>query len=109
MPNTITSLADGQLPNAKAALYTVPVSTQVFLSGTLVNTDASARTINIYVKRSGSVSRRIVPKDMSIAAGASVEFGRDGRPYSLSAGDVIEGDASAATTIDYLLDGVVHT
>lgn len=109
MPNTITSLADGQLANAKATIYTVPASTQVFLSGTLVNTDASARTVNIYVKRSGSVSRRIIPKDMSMTAGASADFGREGRPYSLSAGDIVEGDASAATVVDFILDGVVHT
>lgn len=109
MPNTISSLADGQLPNAKGTLYTVPALTQVFLAGTLVNTDVSARTVNIYVKRSGSTSRRILPKDLSMAAGASVEFGRDGRPFALSAGDIVEGDASAATVVDYLIDGVVHT
>lgn len=102
MAFTIQALADGQLAAAKATLYTVPASTQTIVKSiTLVNTDAAARTVNIYVKP-GATSRRILPKDLSIPAGGS--YVHDA-VITLEAGDVIEGDASAATVVDYIING----
>lgn len=100
---TIKSLGDGQLAATKGTLYTVPASTRTIIKSiTLVNTSASAVTVNIYLKP-GATSRRIMPKDLSIAAGALVEINAG---YTLEAGDLIEGDASVATTVDYTINGV---
>lgn len=97
------SLAQGQLPNAKGTIYTVPASTTAYIKSLkVVNTDSSARTVNIYVKRSGGTSRRIWPSAMSLAAGYVAE---DEDIGGLSTGDIIEGDASAATVVDYTILG----
>lgn len=99
-------LADGQLPNSKAALYTCPAQTVAALKFfRLVNTSASAVTLNLYVKKSGGTSRRIIPKDYSLAAGAMLDALDAVQNISLSAGDAVEGDCSAATTVDYVLSG----
>ena len=100
------SLADGQLPNTKTTLYTVPGSTIAHITHVvLVNTSGGAITVNIYVKRSGSTSRRIIDKDKSIAAGASYWVPISPSALRLSAADVIEGDASSATSVDYVILG----
>lgn len=102
------SLADGQLPNTKTTLLTVASSTIAHITAiVLVNATAGAITVNIYVKRSGSTSRRIIAKDYSMAAGASYWVPIT-TALRLSAGDVIEGDASSATSIDYLITGGIE-
>jgi hypothetical protein len=99
------SLADGQLASSKATLYTVAVSTVAHVAHIfLTNTTASALTVNIYLKRSGSTSRKILDT-YSLAAHASYVVPFGGSAVRLSAGDLIEGDASAATSIDYFIDG----
>jgi hypothetical protein len=99
------SLADGQLAAAKATLYTVPGATTAAIKQiTYTNTDASSRTVNLYLKRSGSTSRRIIPKTMTLASGSTMYWG-DGDTMELSTGDIIEGDASAATVVDYVVTG----
>lgn len=103
MALTADHLVDGQLPNSKTTLYTA-AATVIVKSITLVNTDASARTVNIYFKR--ATSRRVTPKDLSLAVGAAYY---DETVRVLEAGDVIEGDASAATVIDYWIDGAVYS
>lgn len=100
---TIKSLGDGQLAATKGTLYTVPTLTQAIIKSiTLVNTSASAVTVNLYLKP-GATSRRVAPKDLSIPAGALVELTAG---YTLGAGNLIEGDASAATIVDYTINGV---
>jgi hypothetical protein len=106
MAVTPKSIADGQLPASKGTLYTVPASTAALITITLSATGGSARTVNIYVKRSGSSSRLITPKDLTLNPGDAAYIDHAGRPYALSAGDEVEGDASAATEIDYLIDGM---
>ncbi len=96
----LKALGDGQLAAAKGTLYTVPGATTAAAKVTLVNTDASARTINIYVNKTGT-SRRISPKDMNMLAGASWTSPLQ----TLEAADLIEGDASAATVVDYTING----
>jgi len=104
---TIKSLADGQLGAAKAALYTVGASTQTIIKTiTLVNTDTSARTVNLYICVSGGTSRRIIPKDMELGIGYMMVYDDE---LTLEAGDLIEGDASVATVIDYVINGVEET
>lgn len=104
---TIKSLADGQLAAAKATLYTVAASTQTIIKTiTLVNTDTSARTVNLYIKVSGGTSRRIIPKDLSLGVAYCLVFDDE---LTLEAADIIEGDASAATVVDYVINGVEET
>lgn len=102
MAFTVQALADGQLAAAKATLYTTPASTQTIVKSiTFVNTSASAVTINAYAKP-GATSRRVIPKDLSIPAGAS--YVHDA-VITLEAGDLIEGDASTANVVDYVING----
>ncbi len=107
MTVAIKSLADGQLANSKGTLYTAPTSKQAIVKKiTLVNTDSSARTVNLYFKASGGTSRRIIPKDLSLAIGALFVMEDE---VTLEAADIIEGDASAATVVDYVLNGVENS
>jgi hypothetical protein len=99
---SIKALASGQLAGSKGTLYTVPGSTQaVVKSITLVNTDSVTRTVNLYVNTAGT-SRRICPKDLSLPAGAMFELDR---VITLEAADLIEGDASTATVVDFVISG----
>jgi len=100
----IKSLADGQLVAAKAILYTVPAAIAAILKTiSYVNTDIAARDVNLYIKPSGGVSRRIIPKDMELGIGYMMVYDDE---LTLEAGDVIEGDASAANVVDYSISGV---
>ena len=104
---TIKSLADGQLAAAKVALYTVAANTQAIIKTiTLVNTDTSTRTVNLYICVSGGTSRRIIPKDMSLGAAYCLIFDDE---LTLEAADKIEGDASVARKVDYVINGVEET
>lgn len=103
MPNIVKTLADGQLPTTKAALFTASFST--FLTIILSHTGAVDRTVNLYLKRSASTSRRIIPKDMTMNAGDTAYVDIDGTPLYLAIGDAIEGSAAAAAEIDYTITG----
>jgi hypothetical protein len=106
-PPTFKSLADGQLPNAKGTLYTAVVETKINQL-LLVTTDLLAHTVNIYFKRSGGTSRRIIPKDLPMdgsdptkaAMVSAIEYTLEMLP-----GDEIEGDADTAAVIDYVMSG----
>ena len=101
MAVALKDLGTGQLPNAKSTLYTVPGATQAAAKVTLVNTGAAARTVNLYANKDGANSRRFCPKDLSLGIGDS--FTSD--LQTLEAGDLIEGDASAAAEVDYTING----
>ena len=65
----VKALADGQLAGSKATLYTTPASTTAIVKSiTLVNTDVSARTVNLYIQRDGTNSRRIMPENLNLEA-----------------------------------------
>jgi len=100
MAVTLKDLGTGQLAASKGTLYTVPGATKAAAKVTLVNTDGSTRTVNLYVNKSGT-SRWICPKGLSLGAGE--EF--TSKVQTLEAGDLIEGDASAATVVDYTVNG----
>lgn len=107
MTVAIKSLGDGQLANSEGSLYLTPASTQAIIKTiTLVNTDSSARTVNLYVKVSGGTSRRIIPVDLSLAIGANFVYDNE---ITLEAGDDLRGDASAATQVDYTINGIENT
>uniref|UniRef100_A0A6M3L7E7 Uncharacterized protein n=1 Tax=viral metagenome TaxID=1070528 RepID=A0A6M3L7E7_9ZZZZ len=103
MTVTVKSLGTGQLAATITTIYTCPTSTQSIIDNvTLVNTNSSAETVNLYVKESGLTARRLTPKDMSLAAGRMFVS----QTVTLSAGDVIQGDATDANQVDYIVSGV---
>jgi hypothetical protein len=104
----IKSLADGQLPSAKAELYVVPAGFSACITQiTLVNGSGSDRTVNIYFKAKGGTSRRIFPADLTLSNGSAAYWG-DYDIMGMEEGDSIEGDASAATAVDYTITGAEH-
>ena len=95
-------LGDGQLPNVKTALYTAQPKTEARIySIVLVNTTGGAITVNIYKNASGT-SRQIIGGNTSIGANASLVIEQN---ITLEPNGSIEGDASAATSIDYTING----
>lgn len=109
MALTIGTLASGQLPNVKGTLYTVPAGTVAHVWMSVTNSSGSTRTHNIYIKRSGGSSVLVSALNKSQATGADPVYyplaGNDLNGFKLSAGDIVEGDASAATAVDYLIFG----
>jgi hypothetical protein len=109
MPTIPKTFADGQLPAAKGTLYTTPALTYALVTVVLVATGGAPVTVNLYLKRSGSSSRRIIGKNLSMDPGDCAYVDHEGRPFALSPGDLIEGDASSATEVDYTIDGIEQT
>lgn len=109
MPGQLTAkaLADGQLPAAKVALYTVPAATIAYVTRIqLCNVSAGPITVNVYYKRAGGISRRLFPKDANMPAGDNLIDGANIRgSIILGPGDSIEGDASADASVDYYIAG----
>lgn len=109
MAATIKNLANDQLPAAKGTLYTCPgATTAVVLTISAVNTDGVARSINLYYKKSAGTSRRIIPMNQPLDAGAEFVTAT-GFKITMGSGDLIEGDASAAGVVDYVISGVERT
>lgn len=63
--NVIKQLADGQLASSIGDLFTAD-SADVVTSIILVNTDSSARTVNLYLTPNGGTARRLIPKNTSL-------------------------------------------
>ncbi len=93
-----TQLADGQLPNSEDDLYSSGANATVVLSIVLVNIDTSTRTCNLYLKPSGGTSRRVIPKDCSLAAGYSLHT--DGVTISVldTSGQIMDSYGAHATS-----------
>lgn len=104
----IKSLADGQLAAGKGTIYTTPAATQTIVQSIiLVNSHDSALVVNVYFKASGGTSRRISPKDYSLAAGAMMEVLE--KPQNLEAADILEGSGGTASKVDYTISGVANS
>lgn len=90
--STITQLADGQLASSITDIYTAGAAVAV-ASIILVNTDTSARTVNLYLTPSGGTARRLIPKAVSLAAGYSLHF--DGAKVSVlnTSGEIVYATA----------------
>ena len=107
MAAVIKNLYEGQLPAAKATLYTVPpATTAVVLGVIMVNTDGVDRAINLYYKKSGGTSRRIMPVNTLVATLTKETMDEK---ITMGAGDEIEGDAAAATVVDCIINGIERT
>src|SRR5688572_11758159 len=105
---TALALADGQLAAAKATLYPTPSTSGVRVviprgGLILVNTDVAARTVNVYVKR-GATSRRVIPKDYTLQAGNDGTYVNPS-VIVLESSDLLEGDASVANVVDFVVSG----
>lgn len=107
MSLNIKSLADGQLASSKGTIYTAPTAKQAVIKRiTLVNTHTSAETVNLYFKASGGTSRRIIPKDTSLAASNMLVMDDE---ITLEAADILEGDTTTASKVDYVITGVENS
>ena len=71
--STLKQLADGQLPAATGDIYTASAIV-VVSTITIVNTDSVARTINLFLLPSGGTARKLLPTDVTLAAGDSLYF-----------------------------------
>ena len=100
---TIKNLANGQLANAKGTIYTVPASTQaVIKSITLYNTNSTAETVALYILKSSGTSRQIVGGSLVASGGYMI----DDTEYTLGAADIIQGDTTTASKVDFTISGI---
>ena len=97
------SLADGQLASSASTLYTAPTANAIIKAFVLFNTGSSEQTANVYITRSGSSRRQLYQFILPTKTAASVVT--DGEVWSLSAGDVIEGDTTSGLIVDYTIMG----
>ena len=96
-------LADGQLPATKGTLYTVPAGRTAYVRILRIyNTSATLdEEVLIYLNVSGT-SRVFLPASLeSHGARDAVDDGG----LTLEAGDLIEGQATDAATVDYVITG----
>lgn len=99
-----SALADGQLPLSKGTLFTVPSGKVAIINSiVMVNTSGSTLAVNLYVNRTGT-SRRIFPKDLQMNPNGMIQ---ETFALTLEAGDILEGNAGTATTVDYVVSGVL--
>ncbi len=99
---TIKSHADGQLAAIKTTLYTA--TGEVVTEVTYVNTGAGNNAVNLYLCRSGSASRRLIPVALSLeAVGGMMTCAK----IAMSVGDKLEGDSTAANEVDYTIEGII--
>lgn len=96
-------LADGQLPAAKGTLYTVPASTSIYVKAIICqNTGGGNNTVTLYFKP-GATSRRVARA--VLATNETLYFDES---IALETGDLIEGDATNATQVDYVIMGATE-
>ena len=96
---------DGQLPSSKGTLYTVPASTSVYISKIhILNTSATTQIVKIYIKP-GSTSRFLIHvSDLEQYESIIYDGG-----LILETGDLIEGETTTASVVDYLIMGVTES
>lgn len=96
--NTLSQLADGQLSDSTGDLYTAD-SVDVITTIVIVNTDSSARAVNLFMQPSGGTARRILPKDLSLGAGYSVHWSGDKISVMNASGETVT-TVSGASGVD---------
>jgi len=98
-------IAEGQLSNSKATLYTVPTGKRLKIKYfSLSDSSGSGDTPQIYLKP-GSTSRQIY--GAALSANASVQLVPDGGEIDLEEGDLIEGGSTTGSRIDYVITGTL--
>lgn len=106
MPITGRQLADGQLPNAEAALYTAPGGTITYVKSIVLTNvhAANTDTIELFLRPSAGVSRRLIK--IPLAPSEQLYFDT---PIALDTGDAIRGLATNALEVDYVINGGEET
>ncbi|MGH9970332.1 MAG: hypothetical protein ACREBG_21425 [Pyrinomonadaceae bacterium] len=100
-------LAQGQLSAVAGDIYSVPAATNTLVvKVALVNTSTSVRTVNLYIKSGATAARRIIPANLTLAAGFMLETDEY---YTLSAAESIQADADVVSAVDYSIHGVEQT
>ena len=104
MTVNIKRLAQGQLPLTQTTLYPAPDNTETIINTIrCVNTHTADITMNLYVRVTGSSARRIIPKNMTLKAGYLLVVDDE---QNLEASDRLQGDASTADKVDYIISGM---
>lgn len=96
-------LADGQLPNADAAIYTVGADLEVAIRQIrLTNISGGSVTISMSIEPSGGVARVIIDEQVLADKNTRVTGG-----FTLEAGDAIRGDDGGAggVDVDFVITG----
>ncbi len=86
--NVLKQLADGQLSDSTGDLYTAD-SVDVVSTVILVNTDSVARAVNLFMLPSAGTARRIIPEDMSLGAGYSLQWSGDKLTVINTSGQIV--------------------
>ena len=105
MPIAGIALADGQLANAEAVIYTVPASTTAYIKSIIcANTGAGQNVIELWVRLDGANSRRLIR--VPLETNEQLYFDD---ALTLEAADEIRGAATNATEVDYTIWGGEQT
>lgn len=105
MADTYGVLSQTQLPNAAAAQYTVPGATQAIVGSiVLVNTDASPRTVSLFVNGSGAANK--ILDSVSIPANTRYVLND---VMTLAATNTIQGVADVAAKVTMTVFGLQIT
>lgn len=108
MPFVGNILATGQLPAAKAALYTVPVATHAYIKFINAhNTGGGSEALFFYTKKSGGTSKVLARG--TLAANEQLRPVETDETLNLGPGDQIEGHTTTAATVDFVITGVEET
>jgi len=100
-------MGDGQLATTKGTLYTVPSVTSAYVKTfTVFNTNAATQTVIIYLKPSAT-SRKVI--QLSLAQNESANVVDLIGQFILETGDLIEGETTTTTAVDYFIAGVEET
>jgi hypothetical protein len=96
-------LADGQLGAVKGTLYTSPAApvTKTYTKQLRLFSNGAAQTCIIFINATGT-SRRYYQVVLDTNESADVFE----EPLQLEAGDTIEGQATNAGTVDFVITGV---
>ena len=105
MTRTPKILADGQLPSSKGTLYTVPADTSVYLSKvTIFNTNIATQIVKLYINSSGTSRQLFHIAELEQYENIVYDGG-----VILETGDLLEGETTTASVVDYLIMGVIET
>lgn len=102
MAATVKVLAEGQVPSTKGTLYTAPAGGALVKFYRFHNTNAAAQSLRLYVNASGT-SREI---DRGTLAQFETGMEPEGMSLSLESGDLLEGETTTASAVNYIITGV---
>jgi hypothetical protein len=107
------TIAAGKLGTALATLYTVPASkaarvTQIVYGNTDTSNSYSADLKLQPASLGISTSHCLIGAGTLIIASGSVETPSNGLSLMMAVGDKLQGNASAANVIDYVVSGLIE-